>query len=59
MSASFFDSGLTVAPSKRASIYFVPAKYTAATDYLRRGPQRRPSLPASRLAQSRAKLLDF
>jgi CheY-like chemotaxis protein len=37
-------------PSKRASIHFVPAKYTAATDYLRRDPRRRPSLAASRLA---------
>ena len=38
MSASFFDSGLIVAPSKRASIHFVPAKHTAALDYLRREP---------------------
>ncbi len=30
MSASFFDSGSIVAPSKRASTRYVPAKHTAA-----------------------------
>lgn len=43
-----FDSSLTVAPSKRAGIHFVPAKHTAARDYLRRDPRRRS--PTSRLA---------
>jgi hypothetical protein len=44
MSASFFDSGLIVAPSKRANIHFVPTKHTATTDYLRRDPRRRLSM---------------
>jgi hypothetical protein len=38
MSASFFDSALIVAPSKRAGIHFVPAKHTAAPVYLLREP---------------------
>ena len=33
MSASFLISVLIVAPSKRASIRFVPAKHTPALDY--------------------------
>jgi hypothetical protein len=38
MSASFFDSGLIVALGKLTSIHFVPARHTAAPDYLRREP---------------------
>jgi hypothetical protein len=33
-----FDSGLIVARGKLTSIHFVPARHTAAPDYLRREP---------------------
>jgi hypothetical protein len=43
MNASFFDSGLIVAPSERASVRFVPGNHTSAPDCLRRDQRRRPS----------------
>jgi hypothetical protein len=40
MSASFLISVLVVAPSKRASVRFVPANHTSTPDYLRRNQVR-------------------